>query len=101
MRRCSRTVLNSYEADGVKPLTCYFGFLHCFRWVLRLSDASEERANSCRTQNTVTSQCAAKPGQQRNGINGRGPRSGKETVYAGFDLDQASLRTTRVDCHRD
>ena len=60
---------------------------------LRLADASEERANSCQRQKTVTCQCAAKLGQERNGINGRGPRSGKQTVYAGFDLDQASLRT--------
>jgi len=60
---------------------------------LRLADASEERTNSCQRQKTVTCQCAAKLGQERNGINGRGPRSGKQTVYAGFDLDQASLRT--------
>jgi hypothetical protein len=26
---------------------------------------------------------------------------GRRPVYAGFDLDQASLRTTRVDRHRD
>ena len=41
---------------------------------LRLADASEERANSCQKQKTVTCQCAAKLGRERNGINGRGPK---------------------------
>jgi hypothetical protein len=57
---------------------------------------SEERASHCLTQKTVTTQCEAKLAQERNGINGKGPRSGKQTVYAGFDLEQASLRTARV-----
>jgi hypothetical protein len=38
---------SSYEADVVKPLTCFFRFLHHFRWFLHLADASEERANIC------------------------------------------------------
>lgn len=38
---------SSYEADLVKPLTCFFRFLHHFRWFLHLADASEERANIC------------------------------------------------------
>ncbi len=80
----------SYEADVVKTPMVFSDLLIRF---LRLADASEERANSCQRQKTVTCQCAAKLGQERNGINGRGPRSGKQTVYAGFDLDQASLRT--------
>ena len=87
----------SYEADVVKaPMV--FSDLDLF---LRLADASEERANSCQKQKTVTCQCAAKLGRERNGINGRGPRSGKQTVYAGFDLDQASLRTAWLGLCRE
>src|SRR5712671_1033876 len=80
---------HSYEADVVKPLTCFFRFLHHFRWFRVWQMRARNERTAAKTQKTVTCQCAAKLGQQRNGIIGRGPRSGKETVYAGFDLDQA------------
>ena len=80
---------HSYEADVVKPLTCFFRFLHHFRWFCVWQMRARNERTAAKTQKTVTCQCAAKLGQQRNGIIGRGPRSGKETVYAGFDLDQA------------
>ena len=41
----------------------------------------------------VTAGCGAKRSQARNGINGRGPRSGRDTVYAGFELDPAQRST--------
>src|ERR1700719_5088138 len=41
--------------------------------LLQVDSRSEERAKCCRTQNTVTSQREAKPDQERNEINGRGP----------------------------
>jgi hypothetical protein len=47
------------------------------QWFLHLADASEERANSCQMQKTVTCQCAAKLGRQRNGINGRAHEVGR------------------------
>src|ERR1700692_208150 len=77
-----------------RPLTGFFCWLGL---VFAFAGVSEERASSCLTQKTVTTQCEAKLVQERNGINGRGPRSGKQTVYAGFELEQASLRTTGID----
>jgi hypothetical protein len=88
---------HSYEADVVKPLTCFFRFLHHFRWFCVWQMRARNERTAAKTQKTVTCQCAAKLGQQRNGIIGRGPRSGKETVYAGFDLDQASRSTMGGD----
>jgi hypothetical protein len=75
-----------YEADVVKAPDWFFCVLG---WFLRFAGVSEERASSCLTQKTVTAQCEAKLAQERNGIDGRGPRSGKQTVYAGFDLEHA------------
>jgi hypothetical protein len=75
-----------YEADVVKAHDWFFCLLGL---VFAFAAVSEERASSCLTQKTVTIQCEAKLAQERNGISGRGPRSGKQTVYAGFDLEQA------------
>ena len=65
------------------------GFSVGWALVFAFAVVSEERASNRLTQKTVTAQCEAKLAQERNGINGRGPRSGKRTVYAGFDLEQA------------
>jgi hypothetical protein len=75
-----------YEARVVKAPDWFFCVLGL---VFALAGVSEERASSCLTQKTVTAECEAKIAQERNGINGRGPRSGKQPVYAGFDLEQS------------
>jgi hypothetical protein len=86
IRSCLGKARRRYEADVVKAPDWFFLLVGS---VFALAAVSEERASSCLAQKTVTTQCEAKLAQERNGINGRGPRSGKQTVYAGFDLEQA------------
>ena len=75
-----------YEADVVKAPDWFFLLVRAGFCVCRWERGTSEQLQ---TQKTVTTQCEAKLAQERNGINGRGPRSGKQTVYAGFDLEQA------------
>jgi hypothetical protein len=75
-----------YEADVVKAPDWFFLLVGAGFCVCRCERGTSEQLQ---TQKTVTTQCEAKLAQERNGINGRGPRSGKQTVYAGFDLEQA------------
>ena len=63
--------------------------------LLRLTARGEDRAASPQTQNTVTPRRGAKPAQGRNEINGRGPLGGKDAVYVGFELEQASRSAIR------
>jgi hypothetical protein len=76
-----------YEADVVKAL---IGFSVGWALVFAFAVVSEERASNRLTQKTVTAQCEAKLAQERNGINGRGPRSGKQTFMPASTLSKGS-----------
>ena len=58
--------------------------------VLRLTAVARNERRAVERKIPLPSQRGAKPDQERNEINGRGPASGgKDAVYVGFDLDQA------------
>ena len=62
--------------------------------VLRLTAVARNERRAVERKIPVPLSIGAKPAQARNGINGGDPElvEGEEAVYAGFDLEQASLR---------
>src|SRR5580700_5973591 len=66
-----------------------------------ISGCLPPRLSTTQFPSTTDSQCSVRWGLPPHcwcALSGArwGPRSGKQTVYAGFDLEQASLRTTGV-----
>jgi hypothetical protein len=62
---------------------------------LRGAAGARHERTAARRQTLVTAGRAARRAQARNGINGRDPRSGRATVYAGFDLEPAERSAYR------
>ena len=59
--------------------------------VLRLTAVARNERRAVERKIPLPSQRGAKPDQERNEINVQGPASGgKDAVYVGFDLEQAS-----------
>jgi hypothetical protein len=62
--------------------------------ILRLTAVARNERRAVERKIPLPLSVGAKPDQERNGINGGDPElvEGEEAVYAGFDLEQASLR---------
>jgi len=67
--------------------------------ILRLTAVARNERRAVERKIPLPLSVGAKPDQERNGINGGDPElvEGEEAVYAGFDLEQASLRRYRVE----
>ena len=74
-----------------------FGTRTKYQQLLRLRGRSEERAKGYRTQNAVTFPARSEACSSEKRNKWQGPASGgKDAVYAGFDLEQASRSAIRL-----